>query len=218
MPSPHTVRSFAPNQHYHVYNRGIEKRKIFLDDEDYRMLKYYLFIYLAPQNEVLEKYPHLPLRLKARNLSKDLELLSYCLMPNHFHLLVGQQSQNGISKLMKQLFDAYTRYFNTKYRRVGSLLQGRFKAALIESEDLLLHLSRYIHLNPVVADLVKNPKDYEWSSYLTYTGIRKENFCNEKSIIAFFSNIKKYESFVEDQIGYAKELGKIKHLIIEDQR
>ncbi|MBU1031574.1 hypothetical protein KKE03_01465, partial [Patescibacteria group bacterium] len=88
MPSRYVVRNFIENSYYHVFNRGVEKRDIFLDDKDYRFFQTYLFIYLRPLKEILEKYPDVPLRLHNKNLSEEVELLGYSLMPNHFHLLL----------------------------------------------------------------------------------------------------------------------------------
>jgi len=137
MPSKYVVRNFAEDSYYHVYNRGVEKRDIFLDEKDYRFFETYLYIYLSPLKKVLEKHPDLPLRLHNKNLSEEVKLMAYCLMPNHFHLLLKQKTKNGISKLMKQITNAYTLYFNQKNNRVGGLMQGRFKAMQITENDLL---------------------------------------------------------------------------------
>lgn len=215
MPTKYVVRDFSENSYYHIFNRGVEKRKIFLDNQDYRLFTYYLLIYLLPIDMVLELYPQLPLRLYSKNLSQEVELLSYCLMPNHFHLLLKQKSVNGISKLMKQITNGYTLYFNKKYDRVGGLVQGRFKAIRIPTDELLLHISRYIHLNPLVGELVTNLNDYEWSSFKEYLG-EGRSFTSTDQILSFFKSRKEYEEFVINQIEYAKELEKIKHLTLDN--
>jgi putative transposase len=197
-----------------VFNRGVEKRKIFLDEQDHNMLLYYLFIYLAPMETVLEKYPRLPLRLYSSNLSKEVKMLSYCLMPNHFHFLIKQHSKDGVSKLLKQITNAYTLYFNNKYERVGGLVQGRFKAVGIDKDELLIHVMRYIHLNPVVAGIVKNPKDYKWSSHMAYLG-GNDHVCDTETILSYFENIDSFERFILDHIEYASLLEKIKHLTLD---
>lgn len=216
MPSKYVVRNFAENQYYHVFNRGVEKRKIFLDDQDYNMFLYYLFIYLAPLKEVLKKYPLIPIHLQSKNLSNELNLISYCLMPNHFHLLLKQESKDTVSRFMKQVTNAYTRYFNHKYKRVGGLVQGRFKAVLIVKNELLLHISRYIHLNPVISDLIKKLENYQWSSYLDYINKSSKGFISKDLILGSFSSSEEYKKFVLDQVSYAKELDKIKDLLLED--
>ena len=136
MPSKYVVRNFTEDSYYHVYNRGVEKRDIFLDEKDYYFFETYLSIYLLPIRQVLKKYPDVPLRLHSKNLSSDVELLEYCLMPNHFHLLLKQKTKDGISKLMKQISNAYTLFFNQKNKRSGSLMQGRFKAVPIGGDFL----------------------------------------------------------------------------------
>lgn len=215
MPAKYVVRNFVENSYYHVFNRGVEKRKMFLDEQDYSMLFYYMFVYLSPVKNLISKYPNLPFRLQGKNLNKDVELLAYCLMPNHFHFLLKQNSKDGVSKLLKQLTNAYTLYFNQKYERVGGLVQGRFKAVEVPTDELLLHISRYIHLNPVVAEIVSNPKDYKWSSYKNYIGNDK-SFIEKMSVLSYFPSAKAYEQFVLNQIEYANELDKIKHLTLED--
>ena len=136
MPSKYVVRNFTENSSYHIFNRGVDNRDIFLDEKDYRFFETYLFIYLKPIKQVLEKYPDVPSRLHSKNLSKEVDLLGYCLMPSHFHLLLKQKTKNGISKLMKQIINAYTLFFNQKNKRSGSLIQGRFKAMQIHEDSL----------------------------------------------------------------------------------
>ncbi len=117
---------------------------------------------------------------------------------------------------MKQITNAYTIYFNEKYDRVGGLVQGRFKAVRIEKEDVLLHVSRYIHLNPVVSGIVSNTKYYKWSSYSFYLGRGGSLSCSTDDVLSRFSKIGDYEKFVLDQKDYALKLEKLKHLILED--
>ena len=215
MPSKHVVRQFAENKYYHVFNSGVEKRKIFLDKQDFQMFMYYVSIYLLPLKIVIDKYPNFPPRLQSKNLNQELELNAYCLMPNHFHFLLRQKSRDAVSRFIKQLMDGYTKYFNEKYQRVGSLMQGRFKAVLIETEELLVHLSRYIHLNPVVANLAEEPKDYIWSSYPSYLEIKEEKILHKKAILDYFRSKEQYQDFVQNQVAYTKNLEKIKHHTIE---
>lgn len=215
MPSRYIIREFAENEYYHIFNRGFEKNKIFKDEQDFKIFLYYLFIYLAKPETIAKTYPLLSPRLQTRNLNHDLELLSFCLMDNHFHFLLKQTSKNGISKFMQQLTNAYTKYFNGKYQRTGNLLQGRFKAVRISSDELLIHISRYIHLNPVVAGIAKTPEEYRWSSYKEYASGIFSDIVRGKTLLAYFKSAKEYKNFTEDQITYAKELDKIKHLAID---
>src|SRR5690606_27460319 len=110
MPSRYVLRDFKKNNYYHVVNYGINKRNIFFDEEDYRTFLYYLKIYLLPKN-ILEKMPELPKRMLAKNRNAEVELIAYSLMPNHFHLLLLEKETGGISLFMKQLSNAYTKYF-----------------------------------------------------------------------------------------------------------
>ncbi len=218
MPSKYVIRSFIENTYYHVFNRGIEKRKIFEDGQDYRIFIYYLFVYLSPLDKVLKAYPKLRTHLKNKNLNKELELVAYCLMPNHFHFLIKQKSKDAISRFMKQLANAYTVYFNNKSKRVGALMQGRFKAALIDSNEILIHISRYIHLNPLAAGIIKGNQldSYKWSSYPYYLNNTNNDLCNKNVIMNNFNSSKNYEQFVLDQASYSKELNIIKHLAMDD--
>ena len=137
-------------------------------------------------------------------------------MPNHFHFLIKQLKDGGITEFVSKLSNSYTKYYNTKYNRVGPLLQGEFKAVLIESDDQLIHVSRYIHLNPIASFLVKDLKNYRWSSYPEFTGEIKDGFCAKEEILSFFKSPKDYEKFVLDQVDYAQKLELIKHQLLEE--
>lgn len=214
MPSKYVVREFAKDTVYHVFNRGVEKRVIFQDEEDYHLFLYYLYIYLTPLEKVLRRYHTLPIRLFNKNVAKDVDLLAYCLMPNHFHLLIKQKGTVGVSSFMKQISNAYTQYFNHKYKRTGGLFEGRYKAVRIPTDELLTHTSRYIHLNPVIAGLSKEP-EYEWSSYREYVDDSETKLCNVKPVLSHFASVYSYKKFVHDQKDYAKKLHEIKQLIME---
>ena len=195
---------------YHIYNRGSEKRNIYQQPRDYmRFLKtlyYYQFLGPKPKFSNFTKTN----LFKSSFNSKIVEIICYCLMPNHFHFLIKQLKDGGISIFMSQLSNSYTKYFNTKYNRVGPLLQGAFKAIRIENDEQFVHVSRYIHLNPIVSGLVKNLDDHQWSSYLEYiqsSGL----FCSPAEILNFFSSKDKYKQFVLDQVDYGTTLELIKH-------
>lgn len=201
MPSRNTVRAFTTNQFFHVYNRGVEKRKIFLDEEDYKIFLYYLYIYLADPEKIKVKYPKLRPHLKNNNLFGKVKLIAYCLMPNHFHFLLYQLDADATTKLIKQVTIAYTRYFNTKYKRVGPLMQGKYKAASVTEESYLLHLTRYIHQNPLKVNFVLTAlRNYQWSSYKNYLHLTQSDYLYPEEILTFFSTVNPqltYESFVE---------------------
>lgn len=215
---------FTKNNLYHVFNRGVERRPIFTKTKEYKravdLLNYYQYAvtplrfsqFLLQPAERQEQIINLMTKS-----GKQIEIISYCLMPNHFHFLIRQVKDNGIPEVISNFTNAYTKYFNTKYDRVGPLLQGTFKAVRVESDEQLIHLSRYIHLNPVTSSLVELsslPK-YEWSSYPSYANNSQNLLVSKGLILSYFKNPNQYKSFVEDQADYAKKLGTIKHLSLE---
>lgn len=205
MPAKNSVKTFIENCYYHVYNRGVEQRNIFLDDLDFRMFLYQLKYYLGTPSEN-------DIKQKRRSLSKEVILVAYCLMPNHFHLLLKQISRSGMTKLLRAISTNYVCYFNKRYQRVGGLFQGKYKAIHIEEEPYLLHVSRYIHRNPKELDRVGPWKGsdplskYPYSSYGYYLGLKTADWLHTQDITNFFSKIRKthfkdilsYQSFVED--------------------
>lgn len=155
--------------YYHVFNRGVEQRYIYDAPHDYlhflELLQFYRF-------ERPVRFSSLTLRerhalCRERKGQPLVEVICYCLMSNHYHLLLRQESEEGIRRFIHRVGDAYSRYFNTLYQRVGPLFQSRFKAVRIDSDAQLLHVSRYIHLNPVAASLVKDASEHRWSSVHT---------------------------------------------------
>ena len=136
-------------------------------------------------------------------------------MPNHFHLLIKQSGDDGIQEFIRKVQNSYTKYFNIRYQRVGPLLQGPFKAVLVESDDQLLHLSRYIHLNPYVSELVDNLELYPYSSYRSYINLSDDILCVSAEIVRLLGN-NDYKEFVQDHANYAVELEQIEHIVIDD--
>lgn len=194
MPAKNSVKHYIENGYYHLYNRGVEKRNIFIDSQDYSVFLSYLKKYLDPTGS------------DPKSLACEVELLAFCLMPNHFHLQVKQASRNGITKLIRAVCTSYAMYFNKKYGRVGTLFQGKYKAVLIMEEAYLVHLSRYIHLNPFYPG--SDPKQYPYSSYIYYLGEKNAHWLKPDLILSFFKQAQKtnlknclsYQSFVEDSI------------------
>lgn len=221
-----TVRkiTFANDYIYHVFNRGIERKSIFTNKREFEraqgLIKFYRhkeipirfsqFIKLAEdiRNNILERL------YKSERL---VDILAYCLMPNHFHFMLKQNTDRGISTFISNFTNAYTKYFNTKNQRSGPLLEGVFKAVLVETEEQLVHLSRYIHLNPAVSSIIEADKldYYAWSSYSEYLSRSDKEICQKSQILEMFKSIKEYREFVNDQIEYAKKLEAIKHLTLE---
>lgn len=213
---PGRLTPLVTDQFYHIFNRGSDKRNIFLKPRDYKRFQqtFYYYQYDGPKRR-FSKLAKLDFKNFQPDPAKKLvEIIAYCLMPNHFHFLIKQLKDNGIPNFMSSLCNSYTKYFNIKNRRVGPLLQGKYQNVLIESEAQLIHASRYIHLNPIVSGITKDLLGYTWSSYSEY--IRGYNhFCEPKEILSLFSSPRKYQEFVENQIDYATTLEIIKHQVID---
>lgn len=210
---------------YHILNRGITYQPTFTNKREYKRaldaiyfysfdapLKFSYFLKLSG-----EKRRKVVSKLSSQD-KKLVEVICFCLMPNHFHLLLKQAVNDGIAKFMSNFQNSFTRYFNIRHERIGPLFQGPFKAVRVERDEQLLHLSRYIHLNPYSSYIVRHLKDlerYQWSSFSEYLG-KKEGFCQKEIVLSFFTKPEDYRKFVYDQAEYQRELQKIKHLILEE--
>lgn len=193
---------FADGYFYHIYNRGVEKRKIFMDRWDYfRFLETLDFYRKSPIPMKLSDFRRGAIKLKKIDNQKELtRIYCYCLMPNHFHLLIQQLADGGVSEFLRKLADSYTKYFNTKHNRVGSLFQGKFKARFIENDEYLLQVSKYIHRNSFPLPMWEHG-DYPYSSYPYYLSGEIHDFCNTDFILSYFSKTNPnltYQSFVEE--------------------
>jgi putative transposase len=198
MPSRNLEKIYLSDSYYHIYNRGINKQTIFLDSEDYAVFLNLLKRYL---NSIPVKDK------KGREyewLHEKIELLAFCLMPNHFHLLIYQSSPEAMTRLLRGIGTSYTTYFNKKYKRRGPLFESRFKASVIQNESYLLHISRYIHLNP------NDYRHYEWSSLPYYLGNKQAAWIRPKRILDIFEN-DDYSKFVSDYEEHKEMLDEIKH-------
>lgn len=228
MPAKNAIKKYVEGGYYHIYNRGVEKRDIFLDRDDYATFLNLLKLYLSPptnQNSTDIKRSDLKMAYYNRkNLYGFVELLAFCLMPNHFHLLVKQHVRNGIIDLMRCLSTSYVIYFNKKNERVGALFSGKYKAVLVTEDPYLLHLSRYIHLNP--KEIGKDYRSYDFSSYPDYLGKRKTHWMMPEEVLGYFGSARKgqgelkafssYQSFVEDYAGDVEEV--LGDLVVETGR
>lgn len=213
---PARVIPFVNGEFYHLYNRGLEKQNIFENQRDYsRFLKtlfYYQIQNPKPKFSTYRQSKTFPIDTS----KKILEILCFCLMPNHFHLLVKQIKDGGVTEFMRRFIHSYTKYRNVKYQRQGPVFQGIFKAVRVESDEQLIHLSRYIHLNPLVSFLTKDLKSYPWSSYSAYDGLSNDELMAKKEILGFFKSPEEYQKFVLDQADYGKTLELIKHTAIDN--
>lgn len=216
---------FANDEIYHVFNRGVEKRPTFTDKRELNRALLTLDFYRFARPPVkLSKFLVIPKDQQKKfleNLKKEfqklIEIICFCLMPNHFHFMLRQKLDNGISTFISNLTNSYTRYFNSKHERIGPLFEGIFKAVRIESEEQLIHASRYIHLNPVSSFLIE-PEEletYQWSSYPEFLRLSDRNFVTKDLVLNFFPSAEAYRRFVLDQADYARQLELIKHLTLE---
>lgn len=224
MPSNRKI-VFANDEIYHVFNRGVEKRPTFISKRELERalltLDFYRFSKLPFKLSRLLTLPE-DERLKViqyiyDECQKIVEIIGFCLMPNHFHFLLKQKQDGGISTFVSNFTNSYTKYFNTKHERVGHLFQGQFKAVHIGFNEQLIHVSRYIHLNPVSSFLIKPDQleNYYWSSYPEYIKTPAKSIADKEVILEQFSSVDKYKQFVLDQVDYAQKLEQIKHLILE---
>lgn len=155
MPSKNIIKNFGEKQYYHIYNRGVNKECIFKDDIDKDYFLSLLDRHLNPENKLVDKR-----NVEYKKYHENIELLSYCLMDNHYHFLFWiEKDKDSITKFMRSIGTAYTMYFNLKYKRVGPLFQSNYKASRIDNDMYLYFISRYIHENP------SDYKNYIYSSY-----------------------------------------------------
>ncbi len=167
----------APNCLYHLYNRGNQKRNIFVDFYDY-------LYFLKRLKENCDKY--------------DFSIIAYCLMPNHFHLLVKQLLENPPSKIMSPLTTSYSKSFNKKYNSIGHLFQDRYKQKIVTVDEYLHYLVDYIHLNPVKENLCKQPEDYPYSSYREHTNTARHRYCDRKLLAPLGLNKRTFLEMMEN--------------------
>lgn len=173
------LREWYPNAMYHITCRGNRRNDIFRDDEDYQ-------VYITILKEAIEF------------LDNQYEIISYCLMTNHVHLQIKTKDMH-IKYLMMRINRFYAKYFNNKYQYVGHLFQGRYGSEIIKEDAYVLEVSRYIHLNPVRANMVINSEDYKWSSYSMYIGREKEKLICSDIILSYFKdkNRELYKKYIE---------------------
>lgn len=224
---PYRQNPIVTGEIYHVFNRSIAQQPIFLNTRDYqRSLDLIAFYLYSNPSLRFSHYNRLSLLEKEnflKNLkeidSKQIDILSYCLMPNHVHFLLKQTGNKGITKFISNFQNSYAKYFNIKNKRTGAVFQAMFKAVRIETDEQLLHVMRYIHLNPITSYVLRNItelENYPWCSYFYYIKKGNSDLVNTQMIKEFFSSTKEFQKFISDQIDYQRQLEKIKHLLLED--
>lgn len=209
------------NFFYHIFNRGIHKKPIFTTKREYKRAlttaHFYKFNQPTTKLSIYLTYSKKRKVKFFKNIQNDklIDILAYCFMPNHFHLLLKQKQKGGISKFLADFQNSYARYFNNKNNKSGPVFHPRFNAVLIETEEQLLHTSRYIHLNPHTSRIItKNEiKNYPYSSLNEY--LEKPKIIDSQHLSNHFSSKEKHLQFTLDNADYQKTLHKIKHLTCE---
>jgi REP element-mobilizing transposase RayT len=202
---------FVAGEYYHIYNRGVEKIDVFRDERDYRrFLKS-----LAEFNTSESAYKIDRANRKGLNVDEKpyVEIIAYCLNPNHFHLLLKQVVESGISEFMRKLGTGHTMYFNKRHDRSGVLFQGKFKSRHVKSNNQLLYLSAYINCNSEIHEIAKAEK-YKWCSFGEYLS-REKILCNKEIVLSQFRNAEEYKNFCEENAFEIRERRSFEDLSLE---
>ncbi len=210
----------AEGQIHHVFTRSIAGFNIFNTDDDYcRMIKTLAFYMVSNPPCRFSWFDESDTQRKKPGLSQDddhlVNIFAYCIMPTHIHLVLIGLKENGVSKFMNLVLKSYSKYFNVKHKRQGPLWAGRFKNVAVDTDEQLLHLTRYIHLNPVTAHIVDKPEDWKFSSYHEY--VRELSSADKICVYQQYLDCGQaaYRKFVDEQIDIQRELAWIKHLVFD---
>jgi len=179
--SQKTTHLLSIGEYFHIYNRGVDRNRIFFEEENYEFFIRRIDNYFDPSK---------------------LTILVFCLMPNHFHFIIRQDQPNALSEFMSTLCKSYAKAINKRLHRSGHLFESKYKLKHVDEEMYLLHLSRYIHLNPVVAGLVTSPVQWQFSSYRDYRGLNGNSFVSMREILSQMKGSENYEEYVN---GYRNE-------------
>ena len=210
---------------YHILNRSIAGFKIFDRKVDsIRMIDLACYYKIRQPSASFSHFSRGDFAMESTSFDNPqsatktvdlVQIVAYCLMPTHFHFILKQLAPMGISVFMNNVLNAYSRYFNIKYHRKGPLWEGRFRSKLVTTQEQFLHLTRYIHLNPVTANLVGKPEEWNASSYNEYFSERDDGqrMCSFDGIVDMSKEV--YVKFVNERIAYQKMLAIIKNLILE---
>lgn len=214
---------FVTSKYYHIYNRGVDRARVFRDSNDYGHLlscfDYYRHLHCpvkfstfcdAPTERVMS------IRQEQESSGIQVCVLAYAFMNNHYHLLVRQEMDEGIHRFLFKSMNSFAKYCNTKHKRVGPLFQGNFQAVRIISDAQLLHVSRYIHLNPVVAGIMTldSLETYPWTSYPQYIG-KGKGWADSSQILGMIGSNEKYRSFVRDYVSDSQYIANIHDVALD---
>jgi len=212
---------FINGEYYHIFNRGVDKREIFSDRED-------LFRFFQSMDEFNAINPigsiyansfvkKDKLRRPTSKCDKLVNFVAFCLNPNHYHFILEQLVDGGISEFMKRLGGGYTKRFNDKHKRSGSLFQGRFKSVHINTNEYLLHVSAYVNLNNIIHRISVSKSSFVLSSWDEYINVNhnKKTFCEKGIILEQFSGIAKYKEFAENSLISIREIKDMKNFLLD---
>jgi putative transposase len=213
---------FSNGIYYHAFNRAVRGEEMFSGKRSLSRAIDLVNYYRYPQTIKFSRLKTFPLVIKKEYLqalekkTPYVEIYAFSLMPDHYHFLLKQLSDNGVGRFISNFQNSYARYYNVREGRFGSLFQNPFKAKYVNSDEQLMHLSRYIHLNPVTSYLIEieDLEKYSWTSYRNYVKGYK-NFVNTDFILKLFGSVEKYVKFVTNRVDYQRELKKIKKLTLE---
>lgn len=204
MPQRNVVKTFDSDSYYHVYSRGVSGQKIFVNDTDYSAFLNLFKRYLSKKpafDNIRRPFPH---------LRSSVELLAYCLMPTHFHLLVYNKKIDGVTQLMRGVTTSYSMYFNKKLKRRGRLFESTYKASPINNDAYLWHISRYIHLNP--QDIGQDYSIFPYSSFGFYLGQKQAEWINPARILNIHGDeFNDYAKFAKDYEAMRADFQHLKH-------
>jgi putative transposase len=219
---------FANGEHYHIFNRGVDKRVIFSDIQDYDRFILSMKL-LNDKNDglMIEWRDHKKsdptasldsfLKLRFRKHDPLIELIAYCLNPNHYHFIIKQVSDKGIEKFLHKIGISHTKYYNDKHKRSGSLFQGVFKSTHIDSNEYLLYLSAYVNKNNFIHGYNHND-NWKYSSLPDYIGKRSDGLISKDTILGQFKTIEDYKAFMNENAEYFKDKKELQNYIIEEDQ
>ena len=222
-PMPSRKLPLVTGEYYHIFNRGFNQQPIFLSTNDYQRafetIRYYHYLTPPIKFSYLNLQP--PKRQKEildQLVQTSIDILAFCFMPNHFHFLVKQLVDQGINQSISMFSLSYSKYFNIIHEKKGPVFEGRFQAVRVSSNEQLLHLSRYIHLNPYTASIVKNLEelqDYPYSSLKEYLHPQQFNLSQTNEILAQFKSGQDYLDFTLNHADHQKQPHLIKKISID---
>jgi putative transposase len=205
MPKRNSIKTYAADNYYHVYNRGVNKQDIFLEPED-------RFYFLGLLKRYLSSEPETDSH--KRQFSKfdsEIELVAFCLMPNHFHMLFYLKQPEGLVHLMRSVMTSYTMYFNKKYHRTGGLYESVFLASRITNDGYLWHVSRYIHLNPM--DIGQSFREYPYSSINYFISAKQASWLHPEKLVQTNNEKEQYLEFVSDYKTMHQDMSLLKNIL-----